>query len=136
MTAFRYEQTVLFRHCDPARIMFFPRMLELVNDAVESFFDGELGWPFHEIHPEWAVPTVEISTRFKVPCRLGETLTLAVSPTHIGRSSISLATRCTVGNETRFETDQTLVCLNANGRPTAWPENVRQRVTSLLERQE
>lgn len=134
MGNFRYEQTVLFRHCDPARIMFFPRMLEVVNDAVESFFGHELGWPFHEIHPEWAVPTVEISTRFKAPCRLGETLTLAICPTQIGRSSLTLATRCTVGNVTRFETDQTLVCVNADGRPTPWPDHVREHVTRLLER--
>lgn len=133
MTAFRYEQAVLFRHCDPAGIMFFPRMLEVVNDAVESFFEHELGWPFHEIHPEWAVPTVEISTRFKVPCRLGESLTLSVVPTKAGRSSLTLKTSCAVQKDLRFETNQTLVCVNANGAPTPWPEHVRQRVTSLLE---
>ncbi len=134
MAAFCYEQTVLFRHCDPARIMFFPRMLELVNDAVESFFYHELGWPFHEIHPAWGVPTAELSTRFNAPCRLGERLILSVEPTRLGRSSLTLKTSCAVGEDIRFETNQTLVCVNSNGQPTSWPKNVRQQITRFLER--
>ena len=133
MATFRYEQTVLFRHCDPAQIMFFPRMLELVNDAVENFFDRELGWPFHQIHPAWGVPTAEISTRFHAPCRLGEKLILSVEPMRLGHSSLTLKTSCAVDEDTRFETNQTLVCVNANGKPSSWPEHVRQQVTRLLE---
>ncbi|MFW2543647.1 acyl-CoA thioesterase [Primorskyibacter sp. 2E107] len=132
MAVFRYPQTVLFRHCDPARIMFFPRMLELVNDAVENFFERELGWPFHDIHPDRAVPTVEISTRFNAPCRLGEQLVLWIEPTAIGRTSLTLKTTGKVDEDPRFETVQTLVCIASDGRPTPWPDTVRARTEKLF----
>lgn len=52
MKEFLYNQDVLFRHCDPAGIMFFPRILEVVNDAVENFFEQVVQWSFADIHPD------------------------------------------------------------------------------------
>ena len=40
--AFTYEEKVLFRHCDPAGIVFFPRYFEMINDCVEYFFADTL----------------------------------------------------------------------------------------------
>jgi len=44
--AYTYEEKVVFRHCDPAGIVFFPRYFEMINDCVESFFSEVLDWPF------------------------------------------------------------------------------------------
>ena len=43
--AFLHPQAVLFRHCDPAGIVFYPRYFEMLNDCVEAFLDTELGIP-------------------------------------------------------------------------------------------
>ena len=43
---FTYKQKVLFKHCDPAGIVFYPRFFEMINDAVEALFSDVLNWPF------------------------------------------------------------------------------------------
>ena len=69
---FEIPQKVLFKHCDPAGIVFYPRFFEMINDAVEALFSDMLGWPFEKMHPDSGVPTAEFKVRFKVPCRQGD----------------------------------------------------------------
>ena len=130
---FAYPQKVLFRHCDPAGIVFFPRYAEMVNDAVEALFADRLGWPFETMHPDAGVPTAAIDLQFKAPSRHGDTLTLEITIAAIGGSSMKLRTRAACGDETRFTADQTIVCINATGRPQRWPEDVRARATKIME---
>src|SRR5260370_493059 len=40
-SAFVSQVQVLFRHCDPAGIVFYPRYFEMVNDLVEEWFDRD-----------------------------------------------------------------------------------------------
>ena len=47
---YEFHQKVLFKHCDPAGIVFFPRYYEMVNDCVEAFFADVLDWPFEAMH--------------------------------------------------------------------------------------
>ena len=130
---FRYPQKVLFKYCDPAGIVFFPRYAEMVNDAMEAFFAEALGWPFEDIHPQAGVPTAAISFQFDAPSRHGDALMLEITVTRLGGASLSLTTRCSCGGETRFTADQTLVCVDDTGRPRPWPDPVRARVKTLLE---
>ena len=58
------HQKVLFKHCDPAGIVFYPRYFEMVNDCVEAFFDEALGLPFEDLHDSGAMPTAQIQTKF------------------------------------------------------------------------
>ena len=44
--AFTYPHKVLFRHCDPAGIVFYPRYFEMMNDTVEAFFGTALDAPW------------------------------------------------------------------------------------------
>lgn len=134
---YSYAQKVLFRHCDPAGIVFYPRFFEMMNDAVEAMFAEKLGWPFEAMHPDGGVPTAEITTRFRAPCRQGDRLELQLTITRVGRTSLGLATRG-VGagkGDLRFEADQTLVCIGADGRPAPWPDPVRHELTEMTETQ-
>jgi len=108
--AFIYEQKVMFKHCDPAGIVFYPRYFEMMNDVVEEFFEAELSWAFSKMHETHGVPTVAISTQFKSPSRQGDV-------------------------ELRFETTSTLVSTNREGRPTAWPETIRSSIEQFMEDQ-
>lgn len=132
--AFSFPQKILFRHCDPAGIVFYPRFFEMMNDCVEAFFERELAFPFSEIHLDGAVPTAEISTTFLAPCRLGEELTIELQVTNLGRTSMGLTLRAECDGETRFETRSTLVFVNEQGRPQPWPEQVRHKVDRFLNR--
>lgn len=125
---FDFEQKVLFRHCDPAGIVFFPRYFEMINDCVEHFFDECLGLPFEVLLLTQGVPTAEISTRFIAPSRHGDRLDLVLTVTKVGRSSLCYAIQATCGGDTRFEAEAALVHVDAAGKPAAWPETIRKKL--------
>lgn len=121
---FIIDQPVLFKHCDPAGIVFYPRYFEMINDSIESFFE-QVGYPWTGLMEVGGVPTAEISTRFLKPSRHGDQLKLQLIATAIGRTSLSLQISATCGDEQRFICQSVLVHVNDNGRPAAWPETVR-----------
>lgn len=132
--AFHVPQKVLFRHCDPAGIVFYPRYFEMLNDAVEAFFDTALGCPFDDLHREGsAVPTAEITTRFHAPSRHGDHLNIALSVIRVGTSSLGLGFHADCGGAPRFTARSTLVLVDGSGRPRRWPDALRKK---LLDREE
>ncbi|MEO0387235.1 MAG: thioesterase family protein [Pseudomonadota bacterium] len=126
---FEMPQKVLFKHCDPAGIVFFPRYFEMMNDCVEAFFDQALGLPFETLHRRFAVPTAAIETEFRRPSRHGDALVLSLRTASLGRSSWSYRMTCRAGDEIRFLTRATLVQIDSAGKPTPWPEALRQTLT-------
>lgn len=133
MAHFSYPQKVLFKHCDPAGIVFYPRFFEMINDAIEALFADLLDWPFEEIHRRGAVPTKGFEVEFIAPARHGDRLTLDITLLKLGRSSLALETRALAEGTLRFTAKQTLVHVGETLRPTPWPEPIRQRLTSLME---
>lgn len=131
---FDYPQKVLFRHCDPAGIVFYPRYFEMMNDCVEAFFEERAALPFSRLHAEGGgMPTADITTRFVAPSRLGDALTLEFRLTCVGRTSLGTTLRATCAGQLRFKTTSTLVLVDRTGRPTRWPEAVRAELNSYLE---
>lgn len=126
---FEFTQKVLFRHCDPAGIVFYPRYFEMINDCVEAFFAESLGWPFEEMHLAGAVPTVEISATFRRVSRHGDQLVLTLDSADPGRTSLGLAFTAACSEELRFTARSTIVNVDAAGKPTPWPARVRDRLT-------
>ena len=130
---FSFPQKVLFRHCDPAGIVFFPRYAEMVNDAVEAMFSERLGWPFQDIHPVGGVPTASIALQFKAPSRHGDRLSLDISLQRIGATSLTMETVARCRGEVRFVAEQTIVNVDGQGRPQSWPDTVRGTVERIME---
>lgn len=120
--AFVFEQAVLFRHCDPAGIVFYPRYFEMINDCVEAFFERVLGLPFAQLHGHGGVPTAEIRTQFRRPSRLGDQLELRLRCLRVGRSSLEISIEAICDAEQRFVSESTLVHVDTTGRPTPWPD--------------
>jgi 4-hydroxybenzoyl-CoA thioesterase len=122
---FEMPQKVLFKHCDPAGIVFYPRYFEMINDCVEVFFDRQLGVPFEVLLRNGGVPTAEITSKFHAPSRHGDMLVLALAPLRLGRSSFTLTVTATCGEEARFTAKSTLVYINPEGRAAPWPDAIR-----------
>ncbi len=131
---FTYPQKVLFKHCDPAGIVFFPRYFEMMNDCMEVFFADALEAPFEQILQDGGVPTAQISTRFIAPSRHGDQLTLTLVVTRLGKTSFNYAMTATCRDETRFTTEGTIVHVNSDGRPTPWPEAIKDRLANHEDR--
>ena len=129
---FRRPQTVLFRHCDPARIVFFPRYFEMLNDLVEAFFETVPGHSFAAMHPARGVPTARIETVFAAPSRMGERLELSLDFTRIGATSATTAMRATCDGQERLRAASVLVHVGADTRPLPWPDDLRAALAAHL----
>ena len=125
---FVYPAKILFRHCDPAQIVFYPRYFELLNDCIEAFFDEVLGFPFQEIHRDNAVPTAAINIEFNHPSRLGDTIEIRLNVTKVGRTSLTVAYQAVGDGVTRFKATSTLVYTGNGGKPQEWPKRVREKL--------
>lgn len=130
---FRFPQKILFKHCDPAGIVFYPRYFEIINDAVEAMFSDLIGWPFEDMHNGSGVPTATISVDFTAPSRHGDQIELQITIENLGRSSMVLKTVAMAGEEIRFIADHVLVCIDARGKPRSWPEDVRKKINDIKE---
>ena len=130
--AFAIEQKVLFKHCDPAGIVFYPRYFEMMNDLVEAFFDRALGAPFEVLLRTHGVPTATIRATFHAPSRHGDLLTLTAAPTRVGGASMDMALAATCGGEPRFTAESTLVHVDTEGRPERWPDAIRSAAGALV----
>lgn len=129
--SFSLEQKVLFRHCDPAGIVFYPRYFEMINDCVEAFF-CEIGTPFETLHQTAGVPTAQISATFHAPSRHGDQLELCLGVTQMGGSSLGLSIQGSRKSESRFRAEATLVYISSKGRPQRWPDTIRDAITPYL----
>lgn len=129
---YRVTQKVLFRHCDPAGIVFYPRYLEMVNDAVESFFDEIVGLPFKAMHETHGVPTVRLEAHFESPSRQGDNLEISLTPIRLGKSSVDLEIVATCHGATRFSISVTLVWINAAMQSEPWPVAIRNAFESQM----
>ena len=125
---FEMQQKVLFKHCDPAGIVFFPRYFEMMNDCVEAFFDQVLGTPFETLLLTHGVPTAAISTRFTAPSRHGDLLVLKLQTTKVGRTSWQYQLTATCNGTSRFETEASIVHVDAAGETTPWPDTLHHKL--------
>ncbi len=126
---FEMKQKVLFKHCDPAGIVFYPRYFEMMNDCVEAFFDEALQVPFETLHKSGnGSPTAQIETRFARPSYHGDHLVLRLCLSRVGPRSATYRMKALCADETRFDTTATLVHVDSNGKSTPWPDDMRSRM--------
>ncbi len=128
---FEIEQEVMFQHCDPAGIVFYPRYSEMLNATVERWWGEALGWPFARMHLEdrMGVPMASIQLEFHAPSRLGDRLVWRLEATRVGGSSMDLSITARSGEERRVTAKATIVHANMETmRPTRWPDWVREKL--------
>ena len=136
MTTFVLPIKVLFQHCDPAAIVFYPRYFEMINLTVEEWFEQELDYSFAKMQgPDGrGVPTVTIQTDFRAVSRLGDRLEFSLKVVKLGRTSVSLEITATCGDEVRLTAAPVLVFMDkATGRPVPWEDATRARMQRFLD---
>lgn len=131
MAAFETRQKIMFQHCDPAGIVFYPRYVEMINAVVEDWFERGLDLPFAELVMERGegVPTAHLEVSFKAPSRLGEELALSLLVTRIGSSSVTCGVEASCQGELRFTSSITLVHIDGQRmKSEPWPSELRARI--------
>ena len=131
--SFHSHMPVLFRHCDPAGIIFYPRYFEILNDVVETFFAEVAKYPFSEIHPENGVRTADLQAQFQAPSWHGEMLEIVFSLSRLGGSSATTRFVITCLCKPRMTAQSVLVHVGPNRKSTPWPSHVRVALETLLE---
>ena len=129
MSAFRMPLKVMFQHCDPHGIVFYPRYFEMVNTVVETWFDEALGYSFArmQLSDGRGVPLVAVKAQFPAISRLGEVLDMALEVIRLGRSSADLRVSATCDGEVRLKVEATMVLVDkAAGRSMPWPHGLRE----------
>lgn len=127
---------VRFADVDPAGIVFYPRYFEMLNGAVEDWFEQELGLDFGTMHlsARIGVPTVKLDVEFAAPSFIGDRLTIEIVASSIGRTSCAItATFRGEEGDTRLVANVVLVCMDLDRRrPKEWPDNVRAAILDGL----
>jgi 4-hydroxybenzoyl-CoA thioesterase len=123
MTPFEFHHRVLFQHCDPAGMVFYPRYFEMINACVETWFEQEVEVPFNQMHLQLglSVPTVSTQTKFHAPSHLGDRLIFQMQVQKCGSSSLQLNISVSCDEQLRLTNETTLVLVEQkSGRPTPW----------------
>lgn len=127
---------VLFRHCDPAAIVFYPRYVELVHDVVEHWFNHGLKISYYTLHSErgLGIPTANLQVDFKQPSRLGEQLTGKLKVLRVGRSSMQMSIQlCGPDDAVRVDAKATVVFVSVEKiSPIEIPADFRERIMLYL----
>ena len=132
---FEHQIKVLFQHCDPAGIVFYPRYFEMVNQTVEEWHEVGLGTSFSEIHLSsgQGVPTVTISADFTAPSHMGDVLDWRLRVTKLGRSSAALLIEASCNGQLRMTARPVLVYVDmSTGKPKPWPDTIRSPMQRYL----
>ena len=134
--SFTTEVLVRFADCDPAGIVFYPRLLEMFNNLVEDWCSIGLRFSFDEIVIQhgWGLPTVHLEADFIAPCRMGEVLTAKLFVRRIGRSSIHAdILLCGPGQTDRVRGKVVLVLIDRQEhRAIAFPDGLRNRILAFV----
>lgn len=134
--SFETEARVRFAHVDAAGIVFYPRYFEMLNAAVEDWFDQSLGLSFRQMHLETGIgtPTVKLEVTFLSTSRLGDDLVIRITPRAVGQSSCTIEVLFTAKGQDRLRAHVVLVCMDLDSqRSTPWPDDVRARMQAQLE---
>jgi 4-hydroxybenzoyl-CoA thioesterase len=133
--SFKVRTQIRFAHIDAAGIVFYPRFFEMLNGAVEDWFDQDLGWSFAAMHKErkMGVPTVHLETDFVAACELGEWVEISLDVERLGEKSVTLAFAFTVAGERRLGGKVVLVCMQFGvRRALPWPDDLRAGIQRAL----
>lgn len=126
---------VRFGDCDPAGIAYYPRLFALVDAAIEDWTAAIIGVNRRAMHTEHrcGLPTRSLASDFSRPCRLGETLDLAVAVHAVSARSVTLSVAGSVEGEGRFVVELVQVLMDLDTAcARAWPTEWHAALESAL----
>ena len=128
---FSVEYPILFSHCDPAGIVYFPRFFDLLHRAMEDWFTFGLEERFADfiMKKRLGIPTVGTKVDFVGPARFGDLLRIELRVARLGSSSIELIIDSFVEDRPCFKARHTIcVFSSATYKAVPIPEELRQRM--------
>ena len=128
--------TVRFGDTDLAGIAYYPRMFDFIHKAMEDFFAGQCGVTYPELISKRRVgfPLVKSDVDFGSPLYFGDEVTISVTTTKVGRSSIGFRYRFSGSERECFDAKMTVCCVEMDTIKTIpIPEDLRPGLEAVLE---
>jgi 4-hydroxybenzoyl-CoA thioesterase len=128
---FSVEYPILFSHCDPAGIVYFPRFFDLLHRAMEDWFTFGLEERFADfiMKKRLGIPTVGTKVDFVGPARFGDLLRIELRVARLGSSSIELLIDSFVEDRPCFKARHTICVFSSETyKAVPIPDEVRQRM--------
>jgi len=132
---FSVEYPILFSHCDPAGIVYFPRFFDLLHRAMEDWFTFGLEERFADfvMKKRLGIPTVGTRVEFIGPARFGDSLQIELRVAKLGASSIELAIDSYVEGRPCFRAKHTVCAFSQDTqRAVPIPADLRARMEPYL----
>ncbi len=125
MLTSRRKVLIEWGDCDPAGIVFFPRYFEWFDACTAALF-ALAGYPKQELIRAHgiAIPIVETRSRFLIPSRFGDEVTVETTITRFSRSSFGVHHRMLKGADLAVECFETRVW---TGIEPGVPERLKSR---------
>ena len=132
---FSVEYPILFSHCDPAGIVYFPRFFDLLHRAMEDWFTYGLEERFADfiVKKRLGIPTVQTRVDFVGPARFGDLLRIELRVLKLGRSSTELGIDAFVGEQPCFKARHTVCCFSQDTfKAVPIPDDLRGRMEAYV----
>ncbi len=132
---FSVEYPILFSHCDPAGIVYFPRLFDLLHRAMEDWFTFGLEERFADfiMQKGLGIPTVATKVDFVGPARFGDLLRIELRVLKLGRSSAELGIDAFVAEQPCFKARHTVCCFSHRTlKAVPIPEELRDRMEAYV----
>lgn len=134
--AFRLEQPIRFPHCDAAGIVYTGRYVDLVNIAIESFYES-VGLDYYGLLGERRIGLgyASVQMDFHRPAVMGDVLTFAVLVHRVGRSSLEYRLHAHRGEEPMMQARLVSVTTDLDTHAsTPLPPDVKAAMLAYQER--
>ncbi len=130
---FTITRTVLFGDCDPAGIVYTPRIAYFVIEAIHEFLSPRLGGEgLRKVFAMGILPPARaLSIEFLSPMTWDEVISIEVRSETSGTTSFSFAVEGRqASGEPTFRASMTQVCICPESKqPVALPDALRQALT-------
>jgi 4-hydroxybenzoyl-CoA thioesterase len=131
-----FDFRVAWFDCDPAGIIFYPRVIAYMNEAAHGLLE-QAGFPLERLAERGVIgtPMVSLTINYAKVLKLGDRATIQSEVLDIGRSSIKLRHRVLRGGEQTAEASEVRVYARRNevgdivGAP--FDEDVRAALLAL-----
>jgi acyl-CoA thioesterase FadM len=131
--SFSVKRTILFGDCDPAGIVFTPRVSYFVIEAIHDFLGQILGGPaVRELFAMGILPPVRaLSIEFLAPMAWDDVIDIKVSCTEVATTSFTfLVAGYHLSGVMSFQSTLTQVCIAPDSkRPVPVPEALRRALS-------
>jgi len=124
---FEHEWKCYWGNVDPARIAYYPRLVNAMHEAGEEYLD-QLGVSFWDVPDQYGIdlPVVAMDMEFRKPVEVGDELTVSVEP-DMGTKSLGFDFTAThADGSTAFVGHEQHVAVDEDKSSTPLPDEFRE----------